>query len=117
MNPEVKKLWVEALRSGKYQQGKRRLKVEGLPESPRYCCLGVLCDLYRQQTGRGEWAGDGYFKEGNRSSAVELIRQVAEWAELESSDPRIYTTGFSLSSLNDYGFTFSELAEYIEEEL
>lgn len=39
MNKELKAKWVEALRSGKYKQTKRRLQsVNG----KAYCCLGVL---------------------------------------------------------------------------
>lgn len=40
MNPEWKKKWVEALRSGKYKQGK-----EALCFGDKYCCLGVLCEI------------------------------------------------------------------------
>ena len=37
---EFMKLWVKALRSGKYEQG------EGmLCQNNKYCCLGVACDL------------------------------------------------------------------------
>ena len=44
MNPEVKQKWIDALRSGKYEQGSEKLRsVSG------YCCLGVLCDLYAQE--------------------------------------------------------------------
>ena len=37
---QVKRLtkWVEALRSGKYRQGRGQLQTAG-----RYCCLGVAC--------------------------------------------------------------------------
>lgn len=41
MNPTLKKQWIEALRSGKYRQGRGSLR----SESGEYCCLGVLCDL------------------------------------------------------------------------
>lgn len=41
MNPRIKNIWIEALRSGRYPQGKRYLRsTEG------YCCLGVLADCY-----------------------------------------------------------------------
>jgi hypothetical protein len=40
MKAELKQLWVAALRSGKYAQGKSYLRVKN-----EYCCLGVLCDL------------------------------------------------------------------------
>ena len=37
MDKKLKVKWVEALRSGKYEQGRHYLESEG-----RYCCLGVL---------------------------------------------------------------------------
>jgi hypothetical protein len=40
MNPEVKSMWVEALRSNDYLQGRGALNRNGL-----FCCLGVLCDV------------------------------------------------------------------------
>lgn len=45
MNPEIKELWLEALRSGNYPQGIGALKEIKLGEEIyRYCCLGVLCE-------------------------------------------------------------------------
>ena len=43
----VKVLYVKALRSNKFQQGKRKLKCMG-----RHCALGVLAELYEQSKGR-----------------------------------------------------------------
>ena len=40
MDKQVKKLWIAALKSGEYAQGKGRLR-----RGDSYCCLGVLCDL------------------------------------------------------------------------
>jgi hypothetical protein len=40
MDQLIKKQWVEALRSGKYPQGRRYLKGE-----TGFCCLGVLADV------------------------------------------------------------------------
>ena len=40
MKPEIKKQWVQALRSGEYKQGRGQLK-----QGATFCCLGVLCDL------------------------------------------------------------------------
>lgn len=42
MDPEMKKRWVEALRSGKYKQGKGCLHDE---VHDTYCCLGVLNEI------------------------------------------------------------------------
>ena len=46
---ENQKLWVEALRSGKYLQGKERLVQKDGPNIT-YCCLGVACKLYEEAT-------------------------------------------------------------------
>jgi hypothetical protein len=42
LDPELKKKWVEALRSGKYRQGYGYLRYV----TDEFCCLGVLCDIY-----------------------------------------------------------------------
>lgn len=38
---EQRRVWIEALRSGKYKQGQRALK-----NGDKYCCLGVLQELF-----------------------------------------------------------------------
>lgn len=40
MKADLKARWIEALRSGKYQQGEGNLKKDG-----RLCCLGVLREV------------------------------------------------------------------------
>lgn len=42
MNATIKAKWLEALRSGKYVQGKGNLFNK---EDNTYCCLGVLCKV------------------------------------------------------------------------
>ncbi len=51
MDPELKKKWVAALRSGEYKQGRNRLhrKVDN-----SFCCLGVLCEVAGYQKEEGE---------------------------------------------------------------
>src|SRR5574338_724199 len=53
----IVKEWIDALRSGKYQQGTRKLR--GINND--YCCLGVLCDMYvRQHPNSARWTlGEG----------------------------------------------------------
>jgi hypothetical protein len=46
MNPEIKTRWIEALRSGDYKQGKSILHNIYTDE---FCCLGVLCDIVRDE--------------------------------------------------------------------
>jgi hypothetical protein len=40
---EFRKKWIEALRSGKYKQGREYLKKDGF-----HCCLGVACEIYNE---------------------------------------------------------------------
>lgn len=47
MNEEAKQKWIEALRSGKYMQGKARLK----DTHNNYCCLGVLVEVFEEYHG------------------------------------------------------------------
>ena len=44
---ELIDLWVDALRSGEYKQGKFALHTE----QEEYCCLGVLCSVYQREIG------------------------------------------------------------------
>lgn len=45
MNADLKKRWIEALRSGKYTQGTTYLNYQG-----KQCCLGVLCLIENEKT-------------------------------------------------------------------
>jgi len=107
MNQEIKKKWVAALRSGKYEQKGGRLKCEN-----GFCCLGVLTDLHQKEIGK-EWGiiqGQEYFLSG----------ETRDWAELGANDPtmEVEDTRKDISDLNDnYGWTFKELADLIEEQL
>ena len=55
MDKELKATWVEALRSGKYKQGKFYLYDR---DKNTYCCLGVLGCLLGQQLDAMEKQGD-----------------------------------------------------------
>ncbi len=122
MNAEVKAKWLAALRGeleespGKpFEQGMRELS-----NGYTYCCLGVLCELYRRETGEGSWVDDStrwFLDGGGRSSGASLPRGVVSWAGLGEldSDPEVATG--RLSSLNDSGSTFVEIADLIEAQL
>lgn len=103
MNAELKTKWLEALRSGKYKQGRGRLR-----QGDEFCCLGVLCDI----SGLGEWIGEvetkGYsFKEDIRYGT--LPRHMVPELSCKTSN--------SLTGMNDSGKSFAEIADYIEENL
>jgi hypothetical protein len=91
MNPKVKRLWINALESGDYVQGKNYLK-QTISGGFSYCCLGVLCDLYDKHSGKSPGFREGAY---HISSSREIVyphngstvlptREVLEWAGLES---------------------------------
>ncbi len=126
MNRRIKNLWIKALESGKYKQGKNRLRTDD-----KFCCLGVLCDIYRKETGKGEWRGNikkvfAPDKESDDSTEGELPCIVSDWAKLESENPRIEFGGdiASISNLNDGRrqdkipvHSFKEIAKVIKKQL
>jgi len=127
MNPEVKALWLDALRSGEYEQG-----VGILNESGRFCCLGVLCDVAVKQGleidvaqhGDDDPSINGKPYTSYDNEGVFLPDAVREWADLGTSDgyighPVVVTgtvTNDVLTALNDSGVPFSKIADIIEEE-
>lgn len=112
MKPEVKVIWLKALNSGKYKQGKNKLRKvlasafskyknveedssKTNPNDDRYCCLGVLCEEYRKATGKGYWEidEDGEYKFydgsnqfGGHTSYSMPTSDVFEWAGINFSD-------------------------------
>lgn len=110
MKTEIAKEWTTALRSGDYQQGRLALH-----DRNRFCCLGVLCDIYRKATGRGQWLpsidelGDCYVVNGCENSTVPPA-EVREWVGV--TDCQINY----LINLNDDGTSFAQIADFIEGE-
>ena len=119
MDKHIADRWVQALRSGQYKQGQAAL--HPAPES--YCCLGVLCDLYRVEQGKGEWrqppnrpdTPDFVVPNGGITEfgATVLPAIVMNWAGMESVEGHCPGSE-SLASLNDEGMGFPELANLIE---
>lgn len=118
MNEQIKQCWIEALRSGEYQQTQGYLRTD-----TGYCCLGVLTDLYIKETGE-KWTDNGcsYTFCGSNSF---LPQCVVDWADLESCFPRIAKNDgqfnylhcmedLFLASINDKGKSFEEIADLIE---
>ena len=102
MNPEIKQRWVEALRSGKYEQGRGVLR-EFRDGKFHYCCLGVLCDLV---------APDDWDREWHRNSIGFPAQEITDEVGLSKHQAGI------LADMNDrHQYTFSQIADYIEENL
>lgn len=116
MNDNAKK-WVEALRSGEFQQTTRKLS-----DGNGYCCLGVACEVYRRETGDGEWEQRG-------DTELPVLTFLGVWNVLP--DPVRRWLGLSeesgdwkdengewryLTNTNDHGATFAEIADIVESE-
>ena len=128
MNPEAKRLWLEALRSGEYEQGRGHLQRKGT-----WCCMGVACDVARkngvhldvspvihecglpdcERQGDEDWVTyDG--EPGLPPDAVN------EWAGVSLQHVALNTPlgAKTFVTLNDQiGYTFDQIADLIEEQL
>lgn len=78
------RLWVQALKSGRYKQGTLALRT-----GPKYCCLGVACAVYRRETGRGRWDRDGEFEVDGAMEYATLPAAVQAWYGLPSDNPKL----------------------------
>lgn len=129
MDADVKGKWLEALRSGEYEQTTGALR-----STNGYCCLGVLCEVAVKNGVIPEAVPDEinvpettyYYAE----SGSWLPDAVTEWAVLALSDPSmtmgvtdpngnaLVEKNVTLSSLNDiYGYDFEQIANVIETHL
>ena len=108
MKLRLKKRWVEALRSGNYDQGTYRLRNGG----DGFCCLGVLCDIIGPDdaTSPGGWTGERtVYAHGEYRSTTSIPDLLAEEIGI--------STGFQgmLARMNDHGHSFGKIADFIEE--
>ena len=110
INPDIKSKWVAALRSGKYKQGQGKLRV-----NDRYCCLGVLCDIVNPE-GWEQIPDPDNKVYANRyrgsCNAHYIPHDLEKDAGLGNS-----INVLRLAPLNDSGYSFDQIADYIEKHL
>ena len=111
---EVYKLWVKALRSGKYKQTQGQLRdphLYNFNDSSEeaytgFCCLGVLCDLAIKDGGMAPWDE----RRGPSSGAGSLQPTVMKWMGMDQAMQD------HLIELNDdEELSFDEIADVIED--
>lgn len=130
MKKAIATRWIKALNSGTYKQGKTRLRTDarfsGFATDDRYCCLGVLCDLYDRDRKKQKRKSvlikqsDGSHTYGGCNSY--LPKAVQTWSGIRSSNGYLSYIGnryTSLDVLNDGDFlssgkTFKQIAKIIE---
>lgn len=103
---EHRRLWVDALRSGKYRQATKQLR-----SGDAFCCLGVACDI----SGLDRWrsAEMPFYLHENRMLPAEVQKWLGLSGKLGGYGVRIRTY---LADLNDSGKSFAEIADIIESE-
>jgi hypothetical protein len=118
---EIARRWVEALRSGEYDQTRGALQRQEPDEDGNpvgFCCLGVLCELAVEEKVIGSpTIGQGWVGYGRCDHTSLLPDPDAEWAGFTCSDPELKVGGTTktASYLNDEDrLTFADLAEVIE---
>jgi hypothetical protein len=112
---DLAKRWVEALRSGKYKQGRGVLRTS----DNAFCCLGVLADVYNPEY----WSSDTEVVSVNfhdnpvgkceayiyAGSGSEMIDD-ALWEEVTAG--ALHSVDVTdLADANDSGATFEEIVE------
>lgn len=117
------KEWVDALRSGKYEQGQNRLRTNDC-----FCCLGVYCDLIDPHRWKHlpslstseydyyDWKGeDGYYKEWMPAYLSEKLGLIGGSGALPIDVILDKIGGIvKLADLNDQKFTFIQIADLLE---
>lgn len=135
MDEEIKNKWIDALRSGKYKQGKTALLRE-TEEGCVHCCLGVLCEITHTPKFQLNGFGKGLFSFGEEEDEATntgfLPPSVLKKTGMQEASGVIPTDkldyvnkivmqsnlkpahSYSLSGLNDSGWTFEQIANVIE---
>jgi len=105
MKKNIMKKWVKALKSGKYKQSQNILE-----NYYGYCCLGVLCKVAEKNKIRVNKHKLGDLK----GSSLTSQKNVLKWSGMRTGLGDIEIVGTTLSSLNDRGKSFKQIANVIE---
>lgn len=114
MNRKTRDKWVKALRSGKYEQGRRALgKRTARNKKAQYCCLGVLAHLEGKKIGT-TW-NKGNLSVPDRESSA-LFQGLLPYSACQMLGLHQGVAG-DLAGRNDEGATFAEIADLIEQKV
>lgn len=134
MNKKLKKEWVKALRSGKYKQGVGALCTSVNGED-KFCCLGLLADICSPHIGEQLYWVKTY-------EYIIIGDKKENWKLVDASDRRVdthdsftadegkllshklldklgldYVAQEHLAGMNDDGYSFLDISDWIEENL
>jgi hypothetical protein len=106
MDKKLKKQWIAALTSGDYEQGQGKLCSQYY-----HCCLGVLCEVVRNENKRLIKTHKGHFNFNNVDMKEVLTTDMLNFVQLTDTEQKV------LVDMNDSRYTFKDIAHYIEENL
>jgi hypothetical protein len=108
------RIWVDALRSGEYKQGDGCLFD---PETQSYCCLGVANCVLELGEGDEHVLEYTYQQLGLRGQSGAIVGLSLEAFKELHDLPAGYDPTFTieLTALNDRGWSFSKIADLIEQ--
>jgi hypothetical protein len=127
MNADIKHSWLNALRSGAYEQAKGFLRKCNGADS--FCCLGVLQDIIAPerwtQDDNGDWGvmddpdddydsgNNGHFSEGELAYSFQCHVGLSPDAcsHLATMNDGLMSNG----DIHARRYSFNEIADYIEE--
>ena len=125
MTPVTKQAWIDALRSGEFNQCTGALgKLDPEGGGINYCCLGVLATLagaghcFRPDEGEGILVFD--FGDGSEDSGIiplsvrDTIVSDLPLSQDVTGGPGDDELMRTLSSMNDHGASFNQIAAYLE---
>lgn len=115
MDAAIKQEWVTALRSGEYEQGNTVLR----SHDNKFCCLGVLCDIYGKHKGVTWSDNPDYHRYLFLERITLLPQEVIEWSGVsefglvKGFNERDAELSITLTNLNDNNMSFNQIADVI----
>lgn len=117
---ELRDKWLEALCNKEYKQGQQYLHSVDSKGNERFCCMGVLCDVWMKNSPKCQisWSTDTIFW-----SQSAVFNHIFSFGEHKYFPPGIIFDDIGLSpnyrtvlaQMNDCGFnTFEQIADYLE---
>ena len=121
---EKQQKWIDALRSGEYEQGQNCLQSHRAA-GDRFCCLGVACKV-AQEAGVKVSTDDHDYLVGGTLHSQSWTREYfgfkngvgdfpKEGAQIAKDGSAIAGELSCLTELNDHGYTFEDIADFVEE--
>lgn len=103
---ELKQKWLDALRSGKYKQGRKALHSDKYEDGDRYCCLGVLCKV-----------ADIPLKDSQQIQAYTILASLLDTGQTKTDKLINMNDGDEYTLPPRAPSSFAEIADWIEDNM